>query len=167
MRLVFWLFLLLNASFFYWQYSQPQKPEPQLVQLEALPAGAERLVLLRERGLGAQKPTNPPGELTVLESISKPSASVDVMPEQDDLLQGTQAGKSPAGKGQDIRPEFKAESLDTPAVEKAPPVVMACFTLGPFKNEAVAGQMYKALLPLDIIVEQRLSEHRIPKNYWV
>jgi len=44
---------------------------------------------------------------------------------------------------------------------------MTCFTLGPFKNESDAGQMYKALRKLEVAVEQRLVERRIPRGYWV
>lgn len=171
MRLVFWLFLLLNLSFFYWQYSQPQKPAPQLVQLESLPAGVERLVLLRERGLGAQMPARVTDGLTTLQPISSSSAPAGGTPEHENSQRDVRENKTLGGKDQAALAELKPESEPSPAAEEIskapPPVVMACFTLGPFKNEAAAGQMYKALLPLDIMVEQRLSERRIPKNYWV
>lgn len=137
MRLVFWFFLLLNLAFFYWQYSQPQKPESPLLQAEVLPSGVERLVLLRERGLGMVSQAQPAPE----EPPMPPVAYAD---------QTAVPALAP----------FKAD-------EPKPPIVMACFTLGPLQDEAAAGGMYKALLALGIRAEQRLSERRVLKGYWV
>jgi len=141
MRLVFWFFLLLNLTFFYWQYSQPQKAEPPLLQAEALPSGVERLVLLRERGLGMASQA----QASVVPNIPQP------------------APEPPASTGEQVSQEvapaqipLKAEALPEP--EPPAPIVMACFTLGPLKDEADAGRMYKALLALDLRAEQRLSE---------
>jgi len=150
MRLVFWFFLLLNLTFFYWQYSQPQKAEPPLLQAEALPSGVERLVLLRERGLGMASQA----QASVVPNIPQP------------------APEPPASTGEQVSQEvapaqipLKAEALPEP--EPPAPIVMACFTLGPLKDEADAGRMYKALLALDLRAEQRLSERRELKGYWV
>ncbi len=153
MRLVFWFFLLLNLAFFYWQYSQPQKAEPPLLQTEALPSGVERLVLLRERGLGTASQTQ------AVPNIPQPV-----------IAQPSPEPSTPTGAqvSQEVAPALiplKAEVLPEP--EPPPPIVMACFTLGPFKDEADAGGMYKALLALDIRAEQRLSERRVLKGYWV
>ncbi len=155
MRLVFWFFLLLNLTFFYWQYSQPQKAEPPLLQTEALPSGVERLVLLRERGLGMAKQT----QASVVPNIPQPA-----------MAQSAPEPPAPTGEkvSQEVAPALiplKAEVLPEP--EPPPPIVMACFTLGPFKDEADAGRMYKALLALDVRAEQRLSERRVLKGYWV
>ncbi len=146
MRLVFWLFLLLNLAFFYWQYSQPRQAEPPLLQSETLPAGVERLVLLRERGLGSpsQVPSVP------VATPSPPAAARVEMPPP------VQANSRPEG-GAETEPQFEPPS----------PIVMSCFTLGPFKDESDAGRMYKALRALDITPEQRLSERRELKGYWV
>ncbi len=149
MRLVFWFFLLLNLAFFYWQYSQPQKPESPLLQAEVLPSGVERLVLLRERGLGmasqaqaVPKPLQP--------AVAQPAPEEPPMPPVAYADQTAVPALAP----------FKAD-------EPKPPIVMACFTLGPLQDEAAAGRMYKALLALGIRAEQRLSERRVLKGYWV
>lgn len=151
MRLVFWLFLVLNLAFFYWQYSQPQMAESPLLQVEALPSGAERLVLLRERGLGAAS------QAPAVSNIPQPA-----------MAQPTPEPSPPSGEqvSQEVAPALiplKAEVLPAPE----PPIVMACFTLGPFKDEADAGRMYKALLALGVRAEQRLSERRVVRGYWV
>ncbi len=141
MRLVFWFFLLLNLAFFYWQYSQPQKPEPPLLQTGALPSGVEPLVLLRERGLGTagRVPQSAPAQTAL-----KPLA--------------------PAGQA--AAPALAP--LEEKALPEPPPaIVLACFTLGPLKDEAEAGRMYKALLALGVKAEQRLSERQELKGYWV
>ncbi len=159
MRLIFWLFLLLNLSFFYWQYSQPQETEPPLIQSNVLPAGVERLVLLRERGLGMPKNTKPSDELTVIE----PS-----VPAAENKRHALTALHQSAAKVSSVPvAEVKAETATEKVIAKPVAVVMSCFSVGPFTNEAAAGQMYKALLPLDIVVEQRLRKKRVIKNYWV
>lgn len=163
MRLVFWLFLVLNLAFFYWQYSQPQKAEPALTQTESLPAGVERLVLLRERGLDA------PSRLLS-------SAVADVEPEPSAAVVA-QSGKDAASVPAPLKKEVKKEAQPAPASKPEPglvpepeppaPPVMACFVLGPFKDESDAGLMYKALLGLGVTPEQRLTERREVKGYWV
>ncbi len=143
MRLVFWFFLLLNLAFFYWQYSQPQKPEPLLLQTEALPSGVESLALLRERGLGTASQTVP--------NIPQPVST------QAALKPLTPAGREPA---------LAPLKVEVPP-EPPPAIVPACFTLGPLQDEAEAGRMYKALLALNVKAEQRLSERQVLKGYWV
>ncbi|HEB92216.1 MAG TPA: hypothetical protein ENI94_01865 [Gammaproteobacteria bacterium] len=145
MRLVFWFFLLLNLAFFYWQYSQPQKLEPPLLQTEVLPPGVESLVLLRERGLGTATQTVP-------KTPQPASTQVGLKP------------ITPAGR-ESARAPLKVEAL--PELEPPPAIVLVCFTLGPLKDEAEAGRMYKALLALDVKAEQRLSERQVLKGYWV
>lgn len=159
MRLVFWLFLLLNIAFFYWQYSQPKKSETPPPVAEAVPEGVERLVLLRERGLSA-----PPAKTVRKESrkqvvtSGEPAPAVPTEPSAPQPLKETAI--PPVGRGE---PRVKP----VPPKQPAPPPVMACFTLGPFKDESDAGQMYKSLRRLGVTVEQRLVERRIPRGYWV
>jgi len=155
MRLVFWFFLLLNLVFFYWQYSQPQKVEPPLLQTEVLPAGVERLVLLRERGLGTASQTLAPAAPNIPQpAVAEPEPE---LPASTVEHANQEAAPAPI--------PVEAEALPEP--EPPPPIVMACFTLGPFKDEADAGRMYKALRALDMKAEQRLSERRELKGYWV
>ncbi len=167
MRLVFWLFLLLNAVFFYWQFTQPEESAPLRVQSASKPAGVANLVLLRERGLGplVEEPLSTTREVT--------RANVELVPPKVVLQPSAKTVTS-------ARPENMAEVIASPAEENvkpapttkpesnpAPKIILACFMLGPFKDEASAGKMYKALLPLGISIEQRLTKRRIPKNYWV
>jgi len=178
MRLVFWLFLLLNLAFFYWHYSQSQTVEPPLLQTEALPAGVERLVLLRERGLGTQNPAQssssptPPPLATTTETETgfsvEPRATEEATPAPGPVTVVEQAQPNAAPEpatGMKPAPEAMPET-ETP-VEPPPPIVLTCFTLGPFKDESDAGRMYKALRALDITPQQRLSERREAKGYWV
>ncbi|HHH49291.1 MAG TPA: hypothetical protein ENK51_10455 [Gammaproteobacteria bacterium] len=165
MRLVFWLFLLLNLAFFYWQYSQPQPVDAPLLQTEAVPAGVDRLVLLRERGLASPSQSEPaagPPAAVSSSVVTEPEPEAALAQKRQDAM------PVPGPLGTEGRSQPEPEPAPPPApAEPPPPPVMACFTLGPLKDESEAGRLYKALRALDIMPEQRLSERRAVRGYWV
>ena len=145
MRTVFLFFLLLNAGYFYWQSDWfRDEPMPALLKEPSLPAGVERLTLLRERGLGGTAATSksaaPPAE-------EAPASAAQRQAVQPEMAQTASPEPVPAA------PEKSAE--------------LVCFTLGPFKQATLASQTAEAISALGITVERRQESQRTPRGYWV
>lgn len=140
MRLVFWLILLANVAFFYWHVSRPPATEPPLIADEPLPPGAKPLQLLRERGLASGPLRSAPGP-----AASTAKTPIPVAPEP-----------APAAHAPMPAPE-----------PPAPPVVLACFTLGPFADEDSAKAVSETLQPMGVETTLDQRQHRSVNGYWV
>lgn len=164
MRLLFGFFLLLNIAYFVWQMDYFTKPEPGIIKDEVIPEGVERLVLLRERGLGSLA-----GDQTV--RAQQPSAQAkDDAPTAvpDTQQQPEQVASGSTDDDGDTKPVDKtATPIAEPEPEPPQVIQLACFTLGPFGNEESVGKAAEAISALDVKTHARETELRVPKNYWV
>jgi hypothetical protein len=143
MRILFLFFLLLNAVYFYTQFGDAgDSASSTILKQPPLPPGVEKLVLLRERGLGVKsvpQTTNP-----LPSSVSQKVASAP--PAKPVLIEKPQPQKSQA-----------------PKKSREP----ACFTLGPFADAGAASRSTEALKKWGVVVTSRQSTQRTPKAYWV
>ncbi len=141
MRWLFLLLLVLNVGYVAWEL---EREHPRHVRTAALPAGVERIVLLRELESGtadtqdiAQPATTPGTQLARIE----PSKEESAQPQQ------VEAAQHQATPKQETVVDDTSEYLETmakgraPADSDAPEVtpevkspVDLCFTLGPFSE---------------------------------
>lgn len=145
MKILFLFFLLINLAYFYFQSgAEEDAATPVLLTQPKLPAGAESLVLLRERGLrsneskqvvGVQK-ENKPAEPTMQKELPKQAEK-----------KIAQTPKEP------IKPSKSAEAV--------------CFTLGPFEKALSADQAITTANALNVQVVLRKESQSTPKGYWV
>jgi hypothetical protein len=143
MRLVFLFFLLLNVAYFLWQAGYFQEPVTPQLEEPVQPKGVASLTLLRERGLAGTKtaataPPPPPAE-----------------------------SKAPAPKPPAPVATVKPQEAPPPPPKAPVPRIMACFTLGPFTEEAVMAKASEAITAIGAEVHRRQVEQRTPKAYWV
>lgn len=148
MRLIFVFFLLANASYFYLNWEGFRDgPAPFVVEQPLLPAGAERLIVLRERGLGAV------AGIKVLERLSVGSGET----------------ATPGGEGQSVSvespPHASLSEMELPV--RQTPNAVACFSLGPFQQAGAAKRAAEAISALGPSVKRRQASHRRPRGYWV
>jgi len=140
MRTVFLFFLLVNAAYFYTQSDFFRDQEgPMILKPKALPKGAERLTLLRERGLGVVPPARKKNEVTT-DNPGKPEPDVEKSDKQ---------------------------AVAEKAAESPEPVEKTCFTLGPFVQASTAGRTAETISELGVTVNRRQTEQRRPRGYWV
>jgi hypothetical protein len=148
MKILFLFFLLVNAALFYlksgWFHEAPQTV---ILKQPPLPAGVEKLTLLRERGLG----------LTAAPVVAAKKA---VKPEATPL-RGQAASQASAPQAE------SALSPPSPVSKSVKSTAMACFTLGPFVKAGDASQAAEAISALGVTVKRRQVSQRTPKGYWV
>jgi hypothetical protein len=149
--MLFLFFLLVNAAYFYTQFSDSDAPTSSSILAQpTLPQGVDKLTLLRERGLGgtnmrlrsasksAQKPV-----------VAKSAKTRPVKPVSKPLKT---AVKKP-----------KPQKTSVPQKPRDP----ACFTLGPFAKTQTANRSMTSLKALGVDVKRRQVSRRTPKGYWV
>ncbi len=155
MRIVFLFFLLINTAYYYFQSEQFQGPAPTvLIKQPAMPLGAEKLVLLRERGLSSPLLG---GAGIAAQATQAPQTAAETEPKPKVAQQQTAILEN----GSPVSATKK--SLPKPAKSK----VIACFTLGPFGEAAQASQASEAIGVLGVEISRRQGTHRTPKGYWV
>lgn len=144
MRIIFLFFLLLNAAYFYMQFGDAgDSATPTILKQPPLPPGADKLVLLRERGLGvknAPRPAKPPPPLPTPKKVVSAPPAKPVAPASPQPLKSEAAKRS-----------------------RKP----ACFTLGPFADTGKASRSSEALKAWGVVVNSRQVSQRTPKAYWV
>lgn len=151
MKTVFLLFLLLNATYFYFQSGEDEgATTSNLLTQPKLPAGAKPLVLLRERGLGSE----------AAKSVAKKKPPVAQVPPR--VVVAKAAKESPA-KPTTKRVETKAP----PKPKSQKSAADVCFTFGPLAKSETADKATKKANSLGVRVERRNVSKRTPKGYWV
>lgn len=142
-KFLFLFFLLLNGVYFYTQMGDSDgASSTAILKQPPLPQGVDKLVLLRERGLGVKNvplpaklpPVPPPQKLTPVPS---------------------------AKRAEKPSPVKKAQS------KTQKPREPACFTLGPFDELTTARRSAEALRTWGVSVAPRKESQRSPKGYWV
>jgi hypothetical protein len=151
-RLVFLLFLSLNAGYFFWQSGYFRESATQPEREAGVPKGVASLTLLRERGLGGVEASNRP----VIQTPSPPAETVPDAP----LPEITK----PAAPVVDVAPVTERPAPEPKAPE---PAVMACFTFGPFDKEETVATAFEAISAAGGNVKRRQVEQRTPRAYWV
>jgi cell division septation protein DedD len=153
MRVVFLFFLLLNAVYFYLHSDLfSDKKGPVILKQQKLPEGANRLTLLRERGIGGAA-TLPP--------IRQNEAPGTINTDQQSSESASEPGK------QDTTTRSVVSEKIPPPFEPIKSTAMACFTLGPFTTVSSASRAAKAISALGVIVKRRQILQREPRGYWV
>jgi hypothetical protein len=147
MKILFLFFLLVNVALFYlksgWFHEAPQTV---ILKQPALPAGVEKLTLLRERGLGLTA-----APVVAAKKAVKPEAA----PLKDQAASQASA------------PPVEPAPLPSPVSKSVKSTAMACFTLGPFVKAGDASQAAEAISALGVTVKRRQVSQRTPKGYWV
>ncbi len=147
MRILFLFFLLLNAVYFYTQFGGGAgSPASTILKQPPLPQGVDKLVLLRERGLGVK---------------NVPQLARKSSPQAPQKRTSTRQAKTVA-KAVVIKKTKSPQQA--PAKKSHKP---ACFTLGPFAEVKSASRSSAALKTWGVIVTPRKSSQRTPKGYWV
>jgi hypothetical protein len=149
MRMLFLFFLLLNAAYFYTQFSDSDAPASSSILTQpTLPQGVDKLTLLRERGLGGtnMRSSTKPAQKSV---VAKPAKARPAKPASKPVK--TAAKKS------------KPKKISQPQKPRDP----ACFTLGPFAKAQTANRSITSLKALGVEVKRRQVSRRTPKGYWV
>ena len=160
MRIIFLFFLLVNTAYYYFQSEQFQGPAPTvLIKQPAMPLGAEKLVLLRERGLSS--PLLEAAGITQTTQTTQTTTAPQIAAETELKSKVVQQQTAIPENGSLISATKKL--LPKPAKSK----VVACFTLGPFGQTAQASRASEAIGVLGVEVSRRQGTHRTPKGYWV
>ena len=149
MKVIFLLFLLINAAYFYFHSAAEDGPVTSgLLTQPKLPSGAKPLVLLRERGLRSSEPAP---------VVAVPAENQPVEPDTQQELP-KQAEKLAAST-----PQAQKEPQKKPAKSAA----TVCFTLGPFTKARQADRAIAAANALSVKAVLRKSSQRTPKGYWI
>lgn len=144
MRILFLFFLLINAAYFYTQLGDASdSASSTILKQPPLPPGVDKLVLLRERGLGVKTVPRP--------SKISPPATAQKMAD------------APSVKPTAVEETPKSLQKAVPQKSREP----ACFTLGPFDEASVASRSSEALKAWGVVVNSRQATQRTPKGYWV
>lgn len=152
MKSIFLFFLLINVAYFYFQSDWFNDPAPTvIVQQPAMPPGAEKLSLLRERGLSS--PSTVDAEMG--REAQAPLLPVEPKPAQE---------KPPEMA---LKQEPVAPAAEEPAPRQPKSAETVCFTIGPFSQAAQASRAAEAISALGADVNRRQEAHRTPKGYWV
>ena len=149
MKIIFLLFLLINAAYFYfYSGAEDEMVASTLLTQPKLPSGAKPLVLLRERGLRSSEPA--PVEVAQAKNKQvEPSA-------QRELPKQVEKKAAPT-------PQAQKEPQKKPGKSAA----AVCFTLGPFTKARLADRAITAANALSVKVVLRKASQRTPKGYWV
>ena len=149
MKVIFLLFLLINAAYFYFHSAAEDGPVTSaLLTQPKLPSGAKPLVLLRERGLRS----------------SEPAPVVAAQAENKQAEPSTQ--RKPSKQAEKIAaptPQAQKEPQKKPSKSAA----AVCFTLGPFTKNRLADRAIAAANALSVKAVLRKASQRTPKGYWV
>ena len=154
MKIIFLLFLLINAAYFYfYSGAEDEMVTSTLLTQPKLPSGAKPLVLLRERGLRSSE-SAPVVAVQAKNKQVEPSA-------QSELQKQVEKIAAPTPQSQKAAP--------TPQSQKKPSKSAAavCFTLGPFTKARLADRAITAANALSVKVVLRKASQRTPKGYWV
>ena len=142
MKMIFLLFLLINAAYFYFHSAaEDETVTSTLLTQPKLPAGAKPLVLLRERGLRSSE-----------------SAPVVAVQAENKQIEPSAQKEPPKRVVKKVSP--------VPQVAKKPnkSAEVACFTLGPFVKPRLADQASAAANALSVKVVLRKASQRTPKG---
>jgi len=143
MRIFFLFFLLINAAYFFMHFGDAgNSASSNILQQPPLPQGVDKLVLLRERGLGVKNVPRPIKK----SPLPTPQKPHDAPPLKTAVVETVKSAQKVAPK------------------KSHPP---ACFTLGPFTKASAVSRSTKALKAWGVAIDSREVSKRTPKNYWV
>lgn len=157
MKSLFLFLLLANLVLFYAQtHWLDDSPVEVTLELQSLPPGVQRLVLLSEQIPAANEA--PQGEeLTPLKALSPRAGSeTETGPADTDNTPAMDQGALKMLDAIVETPPSEAESM--------PPV---CFTLGPFTETTAADKATSAIEALGIGVQRRAALEKTLQGYWV
>lgn len=167
MKWSIYLLLLANLLVAAWWYPPGDSAEQNL-PAPPLPPGTERLVLLEEQDAQVLAETEQPAPEAPQQQAVDAAAPVPVGPgvseSLPDLVQAPYAPEPTPPPEPEPVPEPAPQQ---PEPEPDPEPVIACFSVGPFADEAAANAVRERLTATGIEPQQRSDTVQQPAGYWV